>query len=169
MNCMTNLTINPEQSKSMANLSHVAQEEGSPIMEFNLTNGVILYVNEELVLDFIEKNGLNVSYDFGGNTGIGEPWNDLPDAPVVVDPIDYLEDNFNATCLSYFIDVMVAGMKSKTLEALESKLKELDAEDRIAIKDGDLDKSYTLSLIKCTLMDLRVVLAKELYLFREAV
>lgn len=44
---------------------------------------------------------------------------------------------------------------------LKNRIAELDKEDKLAIKDGNLDRSITLSGIKCELYDALVVVIAE--------
>ena len=44
---------------------------------------------------------------------------------------------------------------------LRDRIAELDKEDQLAIKDGNIDRSITLSGIKCELQDALVVVMAE--------
>lgn len=95
---MTKLKIIHRKNKPMLS---VDQSEGSSTLNFHLADGRVFHVDQSLVVEFIEKSHLNISYEWAGNSGIGEPWLDLDEKEVVIPASEYLDDNFEQVCMMY--------------------------------------------------------------------
>lgn len=96
----------------MEKLSYVDQAVNSPVLEFITESGRTIEVQESLVLDFIEVNGLNYESLVVGNTSTGmyrDPCYDI-EVETITDASVYLDNNFDQVCADYFNSILLPNL-----------------------------------------------------------
>ena len=88
------------------NIEVTTSEEFKGIVTMFLSNNTTVSVPTESLVEYVEKEGMNVTSTYGGNSGSGEPWNDNEEVDEVQDVNEYIDQNWDYVCEVYFANVL---------------------------------------------------------------